>query len=221
MAAPTMFDDVDRFSPDDSPEEYMEGALGIFENDEEKLDWSDDVENDDWSDDGNVFPKPLMPAAEPCICGAPWDRYDDPNDDPPAMYVGIGACIGWFMGGSPENLSNGLFSRSMASFLFFLLFVDIFLFLVWMPSFFIVRGRLTWKERKLSVNRLVIQLTPFSTKYVYWYHVSDIPSRKTMYVFCQQLIYEGKQPPFVSYNTYLKYNSYFTGFCGIFLRLYD
>lgn len=84
MAAPTIFDDVDRLSPDDKPDEYPDGAFGIFENEDEKL---------DCKDDGKVFPNPPMPP-EPCICGPPCERYEDPNDDPPVMYVGIGACIG-------------------------------------------------------------------------------------------------------------------------------
>lgn len=136
MAAPTIFDDVDKFSPEESPEEYIEGALGILEKDDEKL---------DCNEEGKVCAKPPIPAADPCICGPPWERYEDPNDDPPVMYVGMGACIGWFIGGIPENLSKGLFKRSLmaANFLFFLLFVDIFLFLVWIPSFFMVSGRLT------------------------------------------------------------------------------
>ena len=108
-------------------------------NDEEKL---------DCKDDGKEFPNPPgIPPADPCMWWPLWDKYDPPNDPPPVMYVGIGACMG-FIEGKPENLSKGPLRRSdmAASFLFFLLLVDIFRFLVWMPSFFIVNGRLTCKR---------------------------------------------------------------------------
>lgn len=65
MAAPTIFDDVDKFSPDERPVEYPDGAFGMFENDEEKLDCKDEE---------NEFPNPPMPPADPCMWGAPWDR---------------------------------------------------------------------------------------------------------------------------------------------------
>ena len=39
MAGPTIFDDVDKLSPDVSPDEYPdEGMLGMLLNDDEKLD---------------------------------------------------------------------------------------------------------------------------------------------------------------------------------------
>lgn len=73
IAAPTMLEVVDRLSP-----EFM---LGILENDEEKL---------EGSDDGNWLPKP---PAKPPWCpspGAPcmWPpdgMKDPPNDDPLVM----------------------------------------------------------------------------------------------------------------------------------------
>jgi len=49
---------VDKFKPDESPDEYMVGALGIFEKDEEKL---------DCSDDGKLLANPPIPPAEPCM----------------------------------------------------------------------------------------------------------------------------------------------------------
>jgi len=42
IAAPTIFDDVDKLSPDVKPEEYPDGPLGIFVNDDEKLDCRED-----------------------------------------------------------------------------------------------------------------------------------------------------------------------------------
>lgn len=70
----------------------------------------------------------------------------------------MGACIGAYT--EPGNgLSSG-FSRSLIEvipFLLFLLLVDIFLFLVCIPSFFIVRGRFTCKPKKdkmQTINKL-------------------------------------------------------------------
>lgn len=54
-------------------------------------------------------------------------------EDPPPMYVGIGACIAFRFGGNPpKGLSKLGFNRSDITipFLFFLLLVDIFLFRV-------------------------------------------------------------------------------------------
>ena len=140
MAGPTIFDDVDKFSPDVNPDVYPdEGIFGMLLNDEEKL---------DWRDDGKELPN-CIPPADPCMWWPLWDINDPPNDPPPVIYVGIGACMAGFrFGGKPVNLSKGPFRRSdmAANFLFFLLFVDIFRFLVWMPSFFIVNGRLTCKK---------------------------------------------------------------------------
>ena len=56
MAAPTMFDDVDKLRPDEYPDE---GTLtGMLLNDDGKL---------DWRDDGNEFPNPPCIPLAPCI----------------------------------------------------------------------------------------------------------------------------------------------------------
>ena len=138
IAGPTIFDDVDKLSPDVRPDAYPDdGMFGMLLNEDEKL---------DWRPEGKEFPKPpVIPPVDPCMWWPLWVKYDPPKEPPPVMYVGIGACMGLRLGGNDENLSKGPFNRSdmAANFLFFLLLVDIFRFLVWIPSFFIVNGRLT------------------------------------------------------------------------------
>ena len=126
--------DVDRFSPDGKPE------AGLLEKEEAKLDGRDDGKL------LNPLENPPCPNPEdPCMWEDPCGTKDPPKDEPPPMYVGIGACIAFKFGANPLNgLSKG-FKRSdiHIPFLLFLLFVDIFLFLVWIPSFFIVKGLAT------------------------------------------------------------------------------
>ena len=111
----------------------------------------------DGRDDGkllNPLENPPCPNPEdPCMWEDPCGTKDPPNDEPPPMYVGIGACIAFKFGANPLNgLSKG-FKRSdiHIPFLLFLLFVDIFLFLVWIPSFFIVKGLATWKIQMIYI----------------------------------------------------------------------
>ena len=73
-----------------------------------------------------------------------------------------------------KGLSNGFRRSDMEPFRpFFLDLVDIFLFRVWIPSFFIVSGRLTCNEIKQIINTLNMAS-----------HVSGISKKQGCVVAC-------------------------------------
>lgn len=131
-----MLDAVERLSPADV-------ILGIEENEDGNV---------DCSDGGKLLPNPEERLPRP-LCWAWWCPECDINPPvrelPPVMYGCIWVCmLGFMLAPNPRPLSNGLKKSFIPPipFLFFLLFVDIFLFLVWIPSFFIVSGRFTCKK---------------------------------------------------------------------------